>query len=55
MKGGLSMVFNLFFFTITITKRNFSHADLERAYKAQVNEQLIEKSKQRSISYMRIL
>jgi uncharacterized protein (TIGR02413 family) len=49
------MVFNIFFLTITITKRRFSKADLERAYKAQHNEQLVEKNKHRSLTIQQFL
>ncbi len=49
------MVFNLFFLTITISKRSFSNVDIERAYYAQLNEQLVEENRQRSITLQRIL
>jgi uncharacterized protein (TIGR02413 family) len=44
------MVFNLFFITITISKRHFSKADLERAYQAQLNEKLFENNKQQMMT-----
>ncbi|RXI98368.1 YrzI family small protein [Anaerobacillus alkaliphilus] len=49
------MVFNIFFLTITITKRQLSRVDLERALKAQINEQLVEENRQRSITLQRII
>ncbi|QOY34050.1 YrzI family small protein [Anaerobacillus isosaccharinicus] len=49
------MVFNIFFLTITISKRLFSKADIERAYKAQISEELVEKNKQRCIATQRVI
>ena len=55
MKGGLGMVVHLFLFTITISKRKFSGAEVERAHKAQLNEQILQENKQRCISVKHIL
>ncbi|MCT8137539.1 YrzI family small protein [Anaerobacillus sp. CMMVII] len=49
------MVFNIFFLTITISKRYFSKADLERAFKAQLTEQLVEENKQHCISQRQLI
>lgn len=40
------MVFNLVFFTITITMKTFSGEKLERAYRAERTEHLVSKNKE---------
>lgn len=49
------MVFNIFFLTITISKRHFSKADNDSAARTQCIEELIEKNKERYITINRYL
>ncbi|MCT8139410.1 YrzI family small protein [Anaerobacillus sp. CMMVII] len=49
------MVFHFLFFTIKITKRNFSGEQLTRAREAELLEQKFEETKQRFLYTQRLL
>lgn len=49
------MVFNIFFLTITISKRHLSKADIDRADRTQRIEELIEKNKERYLTIQRYI